>query len=320
MKQIKIENQAREAVRKGFDHIIDKLNDIATSVLEKKPQNSKDDPYSSHDDSVVKLFKGGIFADATSSNITKETADSVLHVATTAIIQVHWPGLVIGKRSKDLFGKKACDVKQGHLDGVPEEFRTYCRDGTAYIFANHTSTSTPREKWQNVADGFEGFADEKNRDTFNGVNPWTIIDDSQKSQDLYGWNKQWNPDEDTMKLLLEKNKKKEQISMFSYPIVDLDKADSDSPAEITKNYHIKGFSNRVKNWAQNVSQLFSGCITARGQGRYANFPMKDRVRFMFIQAAIHEKDSKGNDFPWNIWTPPKGEMKDRFPYDSSGWD
>lgn len=252
VKQIKLEDQAREAVHKGFDHILDKLKEMATNVLEKKPKNTKDEKYSSQDDSVVKLFKGGTFADPTSSNLTEDAADTALHVVTGAILMTYWPGIVIGKRSKDFFGKKPCDVKRGHLDGIPKEFHTHCKDGTLYIFANHTTSSNPRQPWDKIP-GFEDFADEKNKDTFNGITPDTLIEESQESQELYGWNKQWKPDEDTMKATFERRKQKKSISMITYPILDLDKADSHTPAEITTNFHIKGYNNRVKNWAQNVS-------------------------------------------------------------------
>lgn len=210
--------------------INDQLNHTLYNLVAAIPNNTREDPYSSHTWSANQLLKEGRFAEPVDNPLMKDASKSARMIMTTGVLASHFNGMVIGKRTKKLFGSNPCDLKRDKLHGIPMEMASYCLSGVLYIFGKFKETDTPRKSWESFT-GWEHFVDHS--ETFELLSPQDMVRDSESSQMKYGWDKVWKPDDNLAKAAVESVKTGDRFSMFTYPVVNLDKTDDQVLQEIT---------------------------------------------------------------------------------------
>lgn len=218
-------------VSNTFDETAKHVGNLAVRVLEDTPKNLKDTPYSSFDYSAVHLLKGGSFADSIEAKKTDKIESTLGIGATAGIIAPLMDKLVIGKLTKDLLGKKPCDLRGDDKD-YPKEFWRLCVGDTAYFFANASyAPSSLRTPFQDLNHQFMNFAKADDKDVFNGLSPIDMVNDSSNSEKKFGWNKAWDASDELMDLLRKaaQDPLGRRISPFNYVILELDLADGDPP-------------------------------------------------------------------------------------------
>lgn len=278
--RITSQNNATVALEDVTWKIKKQLDTTLENLLEE--QIPQDRNYSQYDWSASKLLKGGKFADTVYSNMTNDTANTARKIMVTGVLSTHFDGLVIGKRTKKLFKKNPCDLKRHKLDGIPLEMAYYCLNDVLYIFGRHRETDTPRKSWLSF-EGWNHFVDDKGY-YFEGITPEDMIKDSEAAENEYGWGKEWRPDDNLLQVAVERAKKSERLSMFTYPIVDLDATDDGVTREITvspggpKEHHwdrkvtlrqaVSSFNSAHSTWWQApcfniLSRIGSGICSSR---------------------------------------------------------
>lgn len=213
-----------------FNDIAYAVGNMSKKVLEDTPVNRGDKPYSEWEFSAVKLLKGGVFASPVSADITDKINQDLHQAAVIGFAANMWFQLAIAKLTKDLKGTAPCSLKAG--DQYPKEFWRLCVGSTAYFFFN--ASGAPEDAshhFEKLNKPMMKFLEDEDRSVYADLRAVDIINDSSRSEKLFGWNKRWDASDELLGTLLKYagDRNEGRLSPFNYPFVELDLTDDDPP-------------------------------------------------------------------------------------------